>query len=101
MSEFYKVVAPLVLVKDETGRVNYAYESALVRLDDEQAERFLTEGLVEESDEVLDDGGGDEVPDDSWKRDEIDAWAAERGVDTSGEANKADALAKIDEELGE
>jgi hypothetical protein len=103
MSEFYKVVAPLVLVKDEDGRVNYAYQDAVVRLSDEQAAHFVEEGLVEESDGgAYADDGSDDVPDESWKRDEIDAWAAENfdpPLDTTGAGNKADALALISEAL--
>ena len=48
----YKVVAPLVLAKDPEGRVHYVYEGGEFSwLSDEQAEHFLSEGLVVEVDD--------------------------------------------------
>lgn len=86
----YRVIAPLVIAKDQDGRPHHVYEGGVIQwLSDEQAEHFLGTGLVEEIDG---DEGGEEWPDESWKRDEIDAFSADRGIDTTGAANKAEAL---------
>lgn len=45
----YQVVAAVVLAKDEAGRVHYVYEGGHIEwLSDEQAEHFVSEGLVVE-----------------------------------------------------
>lgn len=47
----YRVVAPLVVVKDQTGKLHHAYKgSQLAWLNDEQRDHFLRKGLVEELD---------------------------------------------------
>lgn len=51
----YQVVAECVLAKDREGYIHHRYEGAVIPwLSDEQAEHFLSEGLVEEG-----SGGGD------------------------------------------
>ncbi|APE17764.1 hypothetical protein BOH72_23380 [Mycobacterium sp. WY10] len=54
MTVAYRVIAPLVLAKDQQGRVHHYYsaesragDSIIPWLSDEQAEHFLNEGLVE------------------------------------------------------
>jgi hypothetical protein len=50
----YLAVAPLVLAKDQAGRIHYHYEGinpVIPWLSDDQAEHFLSEGLVEEADD--------------------------------------------------
>lgn len=45
----WKVVAPLVIAKDQTGKLHHAYCGSLLGwLNDEQREHFLRRGLVEE-----------------------------------------------------
>lgn len=73
-----------------------------------QGYRKQTEVLREQEERALakadgaDDDGDDDLPEESWKRDAIDAWAAELDppLDTTGEATKADAIAAIKEHLG-
>jgi hypothetical protein len=44
----YRVIVPLVLVKDTEGFVHHCYQDALLEwLSDEQEMRFLDEGFVE------------------------------------------------------
>lgn len=98
----YTVVAPLVIAQDKEGHYHHVYQGGVIAwLNPAQKKNFLAEKLVEESGTAdADADDGDEVPDESWKRDEIDAWAAENlELDTTGEANKADALALIAEHL--
>jgi hypothetical protein len=96
MSEVYKVVAPLVLIKDEAGRVNYAYENALVRLDEEQAERFLEEGLVEESDVELDDEeDGTQKPSRTAKNADLAEWIVANATKDDGSDYTAEELAGL------
>lgn len=43
----YQVVAPLVIAKDQAGRLHHVYEGGVIPwLSKEQAEHFLSEGLV-------------------------------------------------------
>lgn len=45
----YRVVCPLVIAKDQAGKLHHAYKgSMLAWLNDEQREHFLRKGLVEE-----------------------------------------------------
>lgn len=45
----YRVICPLVIAKDQAGRLHHAYKgSVLGWLNDEQREHFLRKGLVEE-----------------------------------------------------
>lgn len=45
----YRVVAPLVIAKDQTGKLHHAYRGSLLAwLNDEQRAHFLRKGLVEE-----------------------------------------------------
>lgn len=45
----YRVVAPLVIAKDQTGRLHHCYRGAWIPwLDDVQRGHFLRHGLVEE-----------------------------------------------------
>lgn len=104
----FQVVAPLVLARDQGGHTHHIYRNDVIPwLSDAQREHFLAEGLVVEvddaADEPADGDDADEVPDTSWRRDEIDAWAAalDPPLDTAFAANKADALALIDEHLAE
>ncbi|GFG72697.1 hypothetical protein [Mycobacterium botniense] len=47
----YRVIAPLVVAKDQTGRNHHVYAGGwLPWLDDEQRAHFLAHGLVEEVD---------------------------------------------------
>lgn len=39
---------------------------------------------------------GSDVPSESWRNDDIAAWATERGIDLDGAETKADMLAAID-----
>jgi hypothetical protein len=102
----YRVTVPLVLARDKEGKVHERYQDAVIDwLDDDQKRHFLESSLVEKvsGTPVADvEGDADEeaaVPDTSWTRAEIDTWAEENGLDTTGAANKGDALALIDEHL--
>lgn len=45
----YQVVAPLVIAKDQEGRLHHVYEGGIISwLSDEQAEHFVDSGLVVE-----------------------------------------------------
>lgn len=45
----YQVVAPLVIAKDQDGRPHHVYQNGVIQwLSDEQAEHFLSTGLVVE-----------------------------------------------------
>lgn len=61
----FKVVAPLVIAKDQVGLLHHVYEGGVIPwLSDEQAKHFLEEGLVEEvasADAQPSDDDGDEV----------------------------------------
>lgn len=43
----YRVVAPLVLVRDEQGRTHHCYEGAVVDIDADHADYLLAEGMIE------------------------------------------------------
>lgn len=104
MAAVYKVVAPLVLVKDEARRITYAYEGALVRLLPFQAEQFLAENLVEESDGELSDEpvDGEQAltkPGSTAKKPELVAWVVDNLAKDDGSdytTDEAEAL-KVDE----
>lgn len=42
----FRVVAPLVLVRDESGRTHHAYEGAVVEINADHAAYLLSEGMV-------------------------------------------------------
>lgn len=47
----YRVLCPLVIAKDQTGKLHHAYRgSMLAWLNDEQRTHFLNKGLIEELD---------------------------------------------------
>ncbi|CQD03762.1 hypothetical protein BN000_00642 [Mycobacterium europaeum] len=51
MSAGYRVVAPLVVAKDQTGKLHHCYRGAWIPwLSDEQRAHFLRHGLVEQLD---------------------------------------------------
>lgn len=63
----YRAIAPLVLVKvpgpGDTYRVDYHYYGSIIpSLTDEQRERFLAEGFVEEVDAADEPPAGDGKP---------------------------------------
>lgn len=84
----YKVVVPCVIARDRDGQAHHYYEGAVIGwLDDVQKERFVDEGLVKESDVVVDDGGppAKTAPKADWV-----AFAMSKGAD----ADEAEALTK-------
>lgn len=88
----YKVVAACVLAKDQQGKIHYQYEGAIIPwLSDEQADHFLAEGLVEESDVEL-GGGEDSPPAKSAAKAEWVDFAVSQGADQE----EAEAMTKDD-----
>ena len=82
----YLVTAACVLAKDQAGNVRYFYEGDVIPwLSDQQAEHFLGEDLVEETDKGV--GGSEPV-------DEDDAPPAE-GDKPAEDATKADLVAWV------
>lgn len=78
----YKVVAPLVLAKDEEGHVHHVYEGGVISwLSDEQAEHFLEAGLVEETSSGSVDSNDDGPPAKSAPKDEWVDYAVADGYD--------------------
>lgn len=58
--------------------------------------------VLTDADEVDEQGGGIELPDDSWTGPELDAFAEEKSIDLTGaKKTKADKLARILETLKE
>lgn len=52
----WQAVAPLVLVKNQSGHIDYHYQGSIIPwLSEEQEERFLDEGMVVEVDDADDD----------------------------------------------
>lgn len=93
----FVVDAPLVLARDQGDKVHHVYQGGVIAwLSEEQKQHFLSLGLVHEVDGV--DSDDEDWPDESWTRADIDAFSAEQGVDTTGAANKAEALALLNAE---
>lgn len=84
----YQVTCPLVLAKDKEGKVHERYEGAVIDwLSDEQAEHFISAGLVVELDSAPADSGesddGGKPAEDATKAELIE-WLVENAVDTDG-----------------
>lgn len=78
----YQVVAPLVIAKDQAGKLQYVYEGGVIPwLSDEQAEHFLSSGLVVETDRGV--GGSDPA----------EAAGDDEGGRPASNANKATLIA--------
>lgn len=83
----YQVTCPLVLAKDREGKVHERYEGAVIEwLSPEQAEHFVSSGLVKELDggqAADDDSDGGKLAEDATKA-ELIAWLVENAVDEDG-----------------
>ncbi len=78
----YRVVAPLVIAKDQERRPHHVYEGGIIQwLSDEQAEHFLSTGLVEKV--------GGSVSDES---DELEESVIDTGGKPDAEAQKAELI---------
>jgi len=89
----YQAVAPLVLVKNQSGQVDYHYQGWFIPwLSDDQRERFLAEGLVVEADAADIPQGGDRPKKTATQK----AWA---DYAVSQGADRAEADAATREEL--
>lgn len=59
----YLVISPCVIAKDQEGKVHHRYEGDVISwLSDDQAQHFISSGLVEKTDKGV---GGGEVVDES------------------------------------
>jgi hypothetical protein len=86
----YHVVAPLVIAKDQDGRLHHVYEGGVIAwLSDEQAEHFVSSGLVVEriggsapaAGEPADEGG---KPADDAQKSELIEWLVKNALDEDG-----------------
>lgn len=95
------VTSALVIAKAEDGSDVYLYRGAPVpaHLDSNEVARLLEGGFIEKvnADKSEDDAPRypDGDPDDTWKNEQIKAWAADNDRDLAGATNKADMLAAI------
>ncbi|EID12939.1 hypothetical protein MXEN_12051 [Mycobacterium xenopi RIVM700367] len=96
----YRVIAPLVVAKDQTGRNHHVYAGGwLPWLDDEQRAHFLAHGLVEEVDTpatVASPGSEQPEPDEPKKPPRVapkETWV-EYGVAQNHDRRALEALSK-------
>lgn len=89
------MTAPCVIAKDQEGKNHHRYEGEIVSwLSDEQAEHFLTAGLIEKTDASV--GGSD--PDDDGQPPKTatkDVWV-EYAVDDGYDRDEVEAMTKAD-----
>lgn len=87
----YLVTAACVIAKDQDGKLHHRYEGDVISwLSDEQAEHFLSSGLVEKTDkgvggsEPVDESDGDGKPASYATKAVLIDWLVENAVDEDG-----------------
>lgn len=81
----YIVDAPLVLARDQGGHVHHRYQGAVIDwLSDEQAEHFLSLGLVHRSGDTSADDAGSDRPDADATKPTLVAWLAANATKDDG-----------------
>lgn len=97
----HKVTAPLVTVKDPSGKITYFYEGATVPDGYDKADlaRLVEARLIEEVIQEPDENAPVEVPagdpSDAWTVKQLKAFAEAKGIDLGDAKSKGDVLSVL------